>query len=439
MKTNTLYFVFFYLFVFESLTAQNWQKVNSSYPFDDTSVTFIDYFFLDSNNGLCVSNGKNEDAIFKTSNGGQTWNKLLVIANNNGNGKLFALDSLHYWLLKEYGGIYSTSDGGSKWDSVRIISPSPNWLKLPFLQIHFFNKDEGIVIDNYRWLTTDGGKMWTRALDTSLQLLAKDLIFTTRTIGWFVSNGNEHAPDAGTLAKTTDGGLTWKNAFSTFPNPLYTIDFYDTLHGMIISNGVFSYSSYALITTDGGINWQGGSVTNNGRTNDIGLNPQGLAITAADYGEIYLSKNFGTSWNKTVIDTVYDFKKVQVLKKENIAYIIGQNFYDKTSTLFKADLHGVVNVAEQSDQTITGFEVTQNYPNPFNPNTMINYALPKAGNVVLKIFDALGREVATLVNEFKSEGTYNVPFNGSSLSSGIYFYRLQAGRYVETKKLVLMK
>jgi|GEM_PF-2104337 len=100
-------------------------------------------------------------------------------------------------------------------------------------------------------------------------------------------------------------------------------------------------------------------------------------------------------------------------------------------------------VKKQSQQIIAihpqKFELSQNYPNPFNPSTTIAYSLPQAGNVTLKIYDALGREVATLVNDFKSEGEYRVQFNGSSLSSGMYFYRLQAGSFVETKKLVLMK
>ena len=75
----------------------------------------------------------------------------------------------------------------------------------------------------------------------------------------------------------------------------------------------------------------------------------------------------------------------------------------------------------------------------FTPTTIIAFSLPQANNVTLKVFDALGREVATLVNGFRSEGEYNVKFDASSLSSGIYFYRLHAGSYVETKKLVLMK
>jgi len=85
------------------------------------------------------------------------------------------------------------------------------------------------------------------------------------------------------------------------------------------------------------------------------------------------------------------------------------------------------------------FSLDQNYPNPFNPTTTIAFSIPQAGDVTLKIFDALGREVATLVNGVRSAGEFNVVFNASSLSSGIYFYRLQAGNYVDTKKLVLMK
>jgi mannose/cellobiose epimerase-like protein (N-acyl-D-glucosamine 2-epimerase family) len=86
-----------------------------------------------------------------------------------------------------------------------------------------------------------------------------------------------------------------------------------------------------------------------------------------------------------------------------------------------------------------GFTLSQNYPNPFNPTTTIAYALPKASNVSLKIYDVLGREVATLVNERKAAGSYAVPFNAAGLSSGTYFYRLQAGEFSQTKKLMLVK
>jgi len=85
------------------------------------------------------------------------------------------------------------------------------------------------------------------------------------------------------------------------------------------------------------------------------------------------------------------------------------------------------------------FALKQNYPNPFNPSTVINYQLPMNSLVTLKVFDILGREVATLVNEVIEAGSYNAQFDGSKLSSGIYFYTLNAGEFSATKKLLLLK
>ncbi len=87
----------------------------------------------------------------------------------------------------------------------------------------------------------------------------------------------------------------------------------------------------------------------------------------------------------------------------------------------------------------TAFALFQNYPNPFNPTTTIRYALPRSAKVVLAVYDVLGRKVMELVNETKAAGFYEVSLNASRLSSGTYFYRLQAGEYVETRKMVVMK
>jgi hypothetical protein len=85
------------------------------------------------------------------------------------------------------------------------------------------------------------------------------------------------------------------------------------------------------------------------------------------------------------------------------------------------------------------FKLTQNFPNPFNPMTKINFALPKQGFVTLKIYDIIGREIKTLVNEVKQTGYYTVDFNGSSLASGVYFYRIQSGDFISVKRMVLIK
>jgi len=85
------------------------------------------------------------------------------------------------------------------------------------------------------------------------------------------------------------------------------------------------------------------------------------------------------------------------------------------------------------------FSLSQNYPNPFNPTTVIHYTVPKTSLVNLSVFNLLGQEVKTLVNEEKSPGEYEVRFDGSNLPSGIYFYRLVAGDFVKTMKMLLMK
>lgn len=98
----------------------------------------------------------------------------------------------------------------------------------------------------------------------------------------------------------------------------------------------------------------------------------------------------------------------------------------------------VTSIGEEDIQPST-FNLEQNYPNPFNPSTTIRYSIPTSEFVTLKVYDVLGREVQTLVNEEKATGSYEVSFNAAGLSSGIYFYKLQAGSFIETKKMILIK
>jgi len=100
---------------------------------------------------------------------------------------------------------------------------------------------------------------------------------------------------------------------------------------------------------------------------------------------------------------------------------------------------GTSRVEQLSSTAPKTFLLEQNYPNPFNPSTTIRYQLPVASEVKLEVYDVLGRKIATLVNERQSAGSYQVVWNASGLSSGTYFYRLQAGTFVETKKMIMVK
>ena len=117
-----------------------------------------------------------------------------------------------------------------------------------------------------------------------------------------------------------------------------------------------------------------------------------------------------------------------------------------TSSGTVVDTFGIVHTTiltpdgiEKLDELPTVFALAQNYPNPFNPETSIRFSVPQESFVTVKVFNTLGEEVMTLVNEAKTAGTYNVSFNAKNLTSGIYFYSIKANDFTSTKKMILMK
>jgi len=108
-------------------------------------------------------------------------------------------------------------------------------------------------------------------------------------------------------------------------------------------------------------------------------------------------------------------------------------------TLFFQSNFSVLDVQEQPDLLPKQYSLSQNYPNPFNPITAINYSVPKTSHVSLIVYDVIGREIKTLVNEENLPGNYTVQFNGANLASGVYFYVIKADNFIDTKKLVLLK
>ena len=132
---------------------------------------------------------------------------------------------------------------------------------------------------------------------------------------------------------------------------------------------------------------------------------------------------------------------------QNYSYVdskvVSGNYYYRLNQI---DFDGSFEYSDEIEVEVNGpltFALEQNYPNPFNPSTTIHYSLPNKGNVEVIVYDVLGNEVATLVNEEKPAGSYEVEFSAkggaTNLSSGLYFYRIQAGSFVETKKMILMK
>ncbi|MFA6439906.1 MAG: T9SS type A sorting domain-containing protein [Bacteriovoracaceae bacterium] len=147
---------------------------------------------------------------------------------------------------------------------------------------------------------------------------------------------------------------------------------------------------------------------------------------------VYYTSDNGVKWNYAGLKGV-GIKYLSTVNDTAYAVTIIDGVFGFTATLTPALVNG------GQPQLALAFQLFQNYPNPFNPTTTIHYHLPVKTFVTITVYDLLGREVATLVNEELRGGFYSVPFNASALSSGVYFYRMQAGYYTQTKKFILQK
>jgi hypothetical protein len=172
-----------------------------------------------------------------------------------------------------------------------------------------------------------------------------------------------------------------------------------------------------------------------------------------NYGEMLVADNSNIQARVELQDGNHPYNNYWDASQENDPYRIrtGDHFDALVGILYYSygnykldprnadDFIGFTGVKKIKGALPDKFELSQNYPNPFNPTTLIKYSLPKAGNVSLKVYNVLGKEVATLVNGYQTAGNYKVKFNARGLASGLYFYRLTAGDFVSVKKMMLLK
>ena len=187
-------------------------------------------------------------------------------------------------------------------------------------------------------------------------------------------------------------------------------------------------------STDNGISW---TAADSGLTNTFiySFAVSNTNLFAGTDGGVFLSTNSGTSWT-AVNSGLPDDEEVRSLA------VSGTNLFAGTSgsgVWMRPISEMITGVTGNHDNLPANYSLQQNYPNPFNPSTTIKYSVPKTSLVTIKVYNVLGKEIATLVNEEKSAGNYSVQFTGSKLSSGVYFYRMQADSFVQTKKLLLLK
>jgi photosystem II stability/assembly factor-like uncharacterized protein len=473
----------------------NWNWQGASVSNDLYAVSF-----LNTNVGTAVGYG---GTIIHTTDGGTNWevqsSGLVNYAQLSG---VCVIDNNHAFCAGSNGVVLKTTNGGTNWEKKTSGNSSVHFKGVDFLDK---NIGTAVGFAGVMWHTTDGGLHWTEQnsgysddfndvilLDSNKTIaVGSDSFFVRTTNGgamWdSLPSGTAGGPlnaisftDAnhgiivgiGVIQSTKDGGNSWK--IDTVDAFLYdvcyldtskavvvggrgkiymmdedgdwwletTIGFFDDLVGVAFSdmnNGItVSNTGKTWQTTNGGSTWTQRNVPGTATLYDVCFtNPQ----TALAVGQqtILHTTNRGTSWTALPKVTNAELFAVDFID-DSIGTIVGGN-----GTILRTKTGGIVVSIEDVDRNYPQqpgtYMLSQNYPNPFNPVTTIQFDISKASFVTLKVYNVLGQEVATLVNEKREAGRYDFEFRTSDfgLSSGVYFYRLQTSNFTDTKRLLFLK
>jgi len=421
MKSHLTFSIVLLLFSLE-ITAQWFQQTSG------TTVNLQSVFFINANTGwACGGSGK----IIKTTNGGLDW----LEQNSNTTASLKSIqfiDADNGWACSA-DQILNTTDGGSTWNAQSF--PPSGYISA----FQFINLNEGWVLSHnanisYANKTTNGGINWNVKVQSQAEYF-ETLFFLDENTGWIPFGGT------GGVLKTTDGGNSWMQYSANLSGSPMKIMFVDSITGWISHNTLGSYEISK--STDGGVTWFTQIAESFKFIHSI--NFPNSAIGYAVGWEMFIPPNpdeefiikttdGGTNW-------IEQYRDDGVLNSVNfvndtLGWTVGNG-----GKILTTDNGGVTSVEEKNSIILDNFTLYQNYPNPFNPSTTIKFTISDLRFTTLKVYDVLGNEVATLVNGEKPAGEYNVEFriDNLELSSGIYFYRLQAGEYSNTKKMILLK
>ncbi|MBK9096993.1 MAG: T9SS type A sorting domain-containing protein [bacterium] len=374
--------------------------------------------------------------------------------------KVQFVDANTGWAVGDSGTILYTTNSGVDWVQ------QTSGINLNLVDISFVDANTGWVVgENFILKTTNGGISWSQQIHDSLYFNA--VFFIDENIGWLCSDGiilkttdggNIWIPKpigggdiqfldpikgflaSSSIYKSTDGGDNWiESLWGGMTGHFDRISFSDSENGFVIHHysGGFGQNFFIERTTNGGADW----ITTNypwAQCRDVhSINSNivyvvGIGSQAPVRGAILKTSDGGTTWNEQFFELDKTLNGVHFVN-ENIGWVVGDS-----GTVLHTTNGGVTFIDNEPTQP-TEFILEQNFPNPFNPSTVISYQLPVSSDVTLKVFDVLGNEIATLVNEYIPAGRYEVEFNAASLTSGVYFYQLRTEDYIAVKKMILLK
>jgi len=365
------------------------------------SGTLRDLHFINNQTGwVSGANG-----VYNTTNGGTNWTFL----TNLGNDAVCFIDA-NTGVVAKNSSFSSTTNGGTTWNT---------FLNINNYDIVFTDNQNGFVLGTGNILkTTNAGQNWLQVHSQAGQLSA--IHFINPNTGWACGVN-------GIIVKTTNGGNNWINQnYSAYP-------YYDIWFVNENTGWVTFYNYFNLKSTNGGSNWSSQSLPDqNGLALHFFNELHGRVVGAN--GRIYRTTNGGINWFTENSTTFQSLNEI-FFASNDTGYICGNN-----GTLLKTVNAGsVTGVQPVSTEIPEKFSLSQNYPNPFNPVTNFEFQIADFGSVKLEIFDALGRNIETLVDSRLKPGIYRVDWSAAKYPTGIYFYKLRTKSFSDTKKMMLVK
>jgi photosystem II stability/assembly factor-like uncharacterized protein len=417
-------------FAIAQRVSSGWTTQSVGSPVSLFSVSTVD----DSIAWTCGWHG----VVFRTTNGGSSWIQGTSLPTD-GTG-IFGLNADTAFVCVNVGNdgrIYRTTNGGISWAMVYQYTGE-------IVNVHMFGARKGVAIGNavgglWRILkTTNYGLTWgtLSEIQESQHGYENAVAWISEEKGWFGTDGGT-PPGSSLVYHTTDGGLTWA------PTYLGSLDVF----ALQFPNNELGMASTAFRniykTTNGGSSWSYASQVPGAEITlwcwIAGIDVPTPRWWATNMDEIYRSTDHGMTWVYEAILDGYPINDLSMNFVEHKRVVVGYAVGAGDGAVMRySEL--VTSVPEEKGNPLpVKVVLEQNYPNPFNPTTTISFQLTANSFVTLKVYDVLGREVATLVNEAKLPGTYSVQWDAAGVASGVYFYKLQAGKFVETKKLLLLR
>jgi len=430
---------------------ESWNRVQPGLPLIDPMV----FCLIASGENLFAGSSS---GIFLSTNSGSSWT-LINYGLSSSSINCFAVSGNNLFTGTEGNGVFLSTNNGSSWSPINT-GLKDNYIRA--LIINGTNLFAGTA--NGVFLYKNGGTSWTEVNTGLTNIWIRSFANMEETL--FVGT------EGGGVFRSENNGITWTAASMGLTNKtVYSLAVMDShLFAGTWGGGIFVSDNY-------GSSWT--SCNSGLQTHYI----ESFAIVdsnifASTSSGVFISSNKGAKWIKADLPF---FSFVQMVKIEGYIFVgnggmgafSGEGVYVSTDNglswsavnsgltgapinalavcdtelfagtagngVWHRPLAEMITNVKSSTELPKEFTIYQNYPNPFNPSTTIKYSIPKPSNVTLKVYDVLGSEIEALVQKIQTQGSYEVEFDGSELTSGIYFYRLRAGDYVETKKMIVLK